>query len=87
MRRYADWLEMPIVRWARWIVLWLAQLLIAFMLLFAWLLLLLLGGWPPLAILRAAGRCLQLRILTAEEIFDEKKALEIQSAAQDPADP
>ena len=67
-------------------VLWSGQLLLAVLLVLAWLLIALICCWAPLVLLRAAGRALEPRILSVDEIFDEK-APDARSASADQPQP
>jgi hypothetical protein len=87
MRRYADWIDAPIVRWARFIVVWFAQLLLGLLLIFAWLLIALIFCWAPTSLLRAALRAFEPRILSFDEIFTEEEALDAGSGNANPPQP
>jgi hypothetical protein len=87
MRRYADWIDAPIVRETRFLVLWSVQLLGAILLLFAWLLLVIILCWAPMSLLRAALRSLEPRILSVDEMFADEEGPDARSASADPPQP
>ncbi len=81
MRRYSDWIDSPIVRGARFVVHWLAQLLLAILLVLTWLLIALVVGLAPMVLLRAAGRAIQPQILSVDEIFSDKAEPDVRPAS------
>jgi hypothetical protein len=87
MRRYADWIDAPIVCWARFSVLWLAQLLLGLLLIFAWLLIAIIFCWAPMSLLRAALRTFEPRILSIDEIITEEEGLDAGSGSANPPQP